>query len=78
MEVGAVVLFLLPFFERPHDLETTARGAAMLAAVGAGLFGDKSAAAAMAPIERTFEPAGAPRNSAREGWKAAVERTRSC
>ncbi len=63
--------------ERPVDLETTARGAAMLAAVGAGLFSDKADAADMAPIERTFEPPElASRSGARSGWKAAVARAR--
>ena len=62
--------------ERPTDLETTARGAAMLAAVGAGLFAGKDDAAAMSPLERTFEPAGEDREDARAGWKRAVERSR--
>jgi glycerol kinase len=66
--------------DRPHELETTARGAAMLAAVGAGLFEDQSAARQMSPIERSFEPPsdGKDRRVAdREGWKEAVARTRS-
>jgi glycerol kinase len=60
--------------ERPVDLETTARGAAMLAGVGAGLFGSKADAARMAPLERTFEPQGEGREAARRGWKVAVAR----
>jgi glycerol kinase len=73
--------------ERPTDLETTARGAAMLAAVGAGLFEGTAEAAQMSPIERTFEPlpteasggvgGAAARSAARSGWKAAVARARS-
>jgi glycerol kinase len=64
--------------ERPHDLETTARGAAMLAALGAGLFESKAEAAQMAPIERTFEPAADfARDEARSAWRAAVARARS-
>lgn len=63
--------------ERPYELETTARGAAMLAAVGAGLFADASAAAAMAPVERCFEPKPAGRQEARAGWREAVDRCRS-
>ncbi len=63
--------------ERPVDLETTARGAAMLAALGAGLLQTKDEAARMSPLERCFEPAPtADRDSARQGWKAAVARAR--
>ncbi|MCC6527588.1 MAG: glycerol kinase GlpK [Polyangiaceae bacterium] len=71
--------------ERPRDLETTARGAAMLAAVGAGLFagaGDPAAAmravSQMAPIERAFaaQPVDERRTSARAAWRAAVARAR--
>lgn len=65
--------------ERPVDLETTARGAAMLAAVGAGLFPNKAAAAQMSPIERTFEPAAGAadaRSAARSGWRTAIARAR--
>jgi glycerol kinase len=64
--------------ERPYDLETTARGAAMLAAVGAGIFENKAAAAHMSPIERTFaapESDDAARVEDRLGWKTAVART---
>lgn len=55
---------------RPADVETTARGAAMLAAVGAGLHASLSEAAAMlAPTER-FEPCPDADAKARrlEGW----------
>lgn len=64
--------------ERPEDLETTARGAAMLAALGAGFFPDKDAARKMAPLERSFEPPArtAERDAARAGWKAAVAKAR--
>ena len=62
--------------ERPHELETTARGAAMLAAVGAGLFESKAQAAQMAPIERTFEAPASDRAAARAAWKDAVTRAR--
>jgi glycerol kinase len=42
---------------RPDDIETTARGAAIMAAVGGGLFPDLAAAAkAMTPATRTFAP----------------------
>jgi glycerol kinase len=43
--------------ERPEDIETTARGAAMLAAVGAGLYGSLEEACAMLPPTQTFRPA---------------------
>src|SRR3546814_1658227 len=44
--------------DRPADVETTARGAAMLAAVGAGLFPSlAAAAAAMRAERRCFMPA---------------------
>jgi glycerol kinase len=52
--------------ERPFELESTARGAAMLAAVGAGLFRDKAEASGMSPVERTFtaSPRRQPRSAA--------------
>jgi len=63
--------------ERPVDLETTARGAAMLAALGAGVLKTKDEAARMSPLERSFEPvADQDRTSARQGWKSAVARAR--
>ncbi len=64
--------------ERPKELESTGRGAAMLAGVGAGLC-DPASAAKMLRIERSIAPQmGA---SEREGhlarWKDAVARCRS-
>ncbi|RST29908.1 glycerol kinase GlpK [Sphingomonas ginkgonis] len=41
---------------RPDDVETTARGAAMLAAVGAGLYTSLDEARAMLPPTRRFDP----------------------
>jgi glycerol kinase len=62
--------------ERPADLETTARGAAMLAAVGSGLFKDKEQSRRMAPVERRFEPTDdGERSTRRAGWKRAVAQT---
>jgi glycerol kinase len=64
--------------ERPFDVESTGRGAAMLAGVGLGLF-EKSAAKNMLKIERTFEPhidANA-RDAHLARWRDAVDRTRS-
>ena len=43
--------------ERPVDVETTARGAALLAAVGAGLYPSLEAASAMLPATAAFTPA---------------------
>jgi glycerol kinase len=64
--------------ERPADLETTARGAAMLAAVGSGLLSDKEQARKMAPVERRFEAPASDdaRRADRAGWKLAVSRAR--
>lgn len=63
--------------ERPVELETTARGAAMLAAVGHGLFTDLDDVRRMAPVERRFEPSkDASREQERIGWKKAVARAR--
>jgi glycerol kinase len=65
--------------DRPTELESTARGAAMLAGVGVGLFKSGAEAAAVWKLERSFEPAlSAPeRQSARTRWLDAVRRARS-
>ncbi len=42
--------------ERPSDVETTARGAAILAAIGAGHYGSLEAARAMVAPIQTFDP----------------------
>jgi len=61
--------------ERPAFVETTALGAAMLAGLGAGLFGSLEEAAAMRGEVTRFVPAMA--ESARaarlEGWRRAVD-----
>ncbi|UUR07631.1 FGGY family carbohydrate kinase [Sphingomonas glaciei] len=62
---------------RPADVETTARGAAIMAAVGAGLYPDlEQAAAAMTPATHRFEPRDlASQRASRLGaWRALVER----
>ena len=61
--------------ERPDFVETTAMGAAMLAGVGAGLFGSLKDAAAMRGRVRHFTPRiGADERAARlEGWAKAVK-----
>jgi glycerol kinase len=60
--------------ERPHELESTARGAAMLAGVGVGLFPSVRDAARMSRAERTFEPAmsDSERDAHRARWAHAV------
>jgi glycerol kinase len=62
---------------RPADVETTARGAALLAAVGAGLYPDlESAAAAMTSPTRRFEPRDLADERSRRlaGWRDLVDR----
>ncbi|MBL9022288.1 MAG: glycerol kinase GlpK [Myxococcales bacterium] len=65
--------------ERPAELESTARGAAMLAGVGVGLFADPADAARMSKVDRTFSPSWdrADRTQAVERWQAAVARAKS-
>lgn len=60
--------------ERPEDVETTARGAAMLAAVGAGLHGSLEAANAMLPKTERFVPAMAEavRDARLAGWRGVL------
>jgi glycerol kinase len=65
--------------ERPAELESTARGAAMLAGVGAGLFKTLAEAAGMSKANRSFEvemPAEE-RAAHRQRWADAVARARS-
>ncbi|MEJ7932979.1 glycerol kinase [Sphingobium sp. AN558] len=60
--------------ERPADVETTALGAAMLAAVGAGLFASLHEASAMRPPGAQFMPA-MPRETRQYrlgGWQAML------
>ena len=60
--------------ERPAFIETTALGAAMLAGVGAGLFGSLEAAAAMRGEVQRFTPAMADGTRAARltGWRKAI------
>jgi len=60
--------------ERPDFVETTALGAAMLAGVGAGLFGSLEEANAMRGPVRRFVPAmdAAVRQGRLDGWRKAV------
>ena len=60
--------------ERPKFVETTALGAAMLAGIGAGLFGSLDEAAAMRGAVERFAPAmdAGMRRSRLTGWERAV------
>ena len=62
--------------ERPDFVETTALGAAMLAAVGAGLYDSLAEASAMRGQVGRFSPAmdGAAREARLAGWKDALGR----
>ncbi|MFO0611279.1 MAG: glycerol kinase GlpK [Polyangiaceae bacterium] len=60
--------------ERPRELESTARGAAMLAGVGTGLFASALEASVMARPERIFTPSEGPRREMRAAWALAVRR----
>lgn len=64
--------------QRPRELESTARGAAMLAGLGAGLFATREEAAVLAEVERTFECTmpDADRAAQRAAWALAVRRAR--
>jgi len=65
--------------ERPGELESTARGAAMLAGVGAGLFQSGREASQMITVDRTFQPTmnDGEREERLSSWRDAVRRTRS-
>jgi glycerol kinase len=60
--------------ERPHFIETTALGAAMLAGMGCGLFGSLEEAAAMRGKVESFDPHmdAAQREQRLSGWREAV------
>jgi glycerol kinase len=65
--------------ERPAELESTARGAAMLAGLGAGLFATPAQTAGMSKATRTFRPTmeAAARDRMRTAWDDAVRRART-
>jgi glycerol kinase len=65
--------------ERPNELESTARGAAMLAGVGTGLYRDGREAARMVKLNGTFEVRmdGVERSTRSRAWHDAVRRARS-
>jgi glycerol kinase len=64
--------------ERPSELESTARGAAMLAGIGAGLFSSPAEAAKVLRVERTFTPTLPEHERVRRwaAWHAAVGRAK--
>jgi glycerol kinase len=64
--------------ERPTELESTARGAAMLAGVGAGLFGTLAEAAGMSRVDRSFYVgmSASERAAHQRRWADAIARTR--
>jgi glycerol kinase len=63
--------------ERPVNTETTALGAAVLAAIGGGLVPDLAAAGRMWGLEREFLPdmPAARREGLLDGWRKAVRRS---
>jgi glycerol kinase len=63
--------------ERPSDVESTARGAALLAGLGVGFFEHEAHAASAVPWDRSFRPKMAPSERAAHigRWKSALERT---
>jgi glycerol kinase len=65
--------------ERPAELESTARGAAMLAGVGVGLFASVAEAAGMSKVDRSFavEMPASEREALKLQWADAIERARS-
>jgi glycerol kinase len=65
--------------ERPSELESTARGAAMLAGVGVGLFRDGRDAARLINIEKTYRVGMSEedRRAHLDRWRDAVGRARS-
>jgi glycerol kinase len=64
--------------ERPSELESTARGAAMLAGVGAGIFSSGQEAARMVSISKAFGASMGPteRQAHLDRWNDAVRRAR--
>jgi len=62
--------------ERPADVETTARGAAILAAIGAGFYPDLNGAKTMIPPRAVFEPAMLDTERMRrlDTWRTALGR----
>ncbi len=64
--------------ERPADLESTARGAAMLAGLGCGQYADLEEIARRLPSSRSFAPSmpASEREERRAQWQVAIARSR--
>jgi glycerol kinase len=64
--------------ERPRNVETTALGAAMMAGLGAGVWGGTDELAAIRETDRTFLPAATAkdRRARLKQWRNAVKRAR--
>jgi glycerol kinase len=65
--------------DRPQNVETTALGAAYLAGMAVGVFGDLDSIKDAYRIERSFEPQidQSERDSHLRRWRDAVRRARS-
>ncbi len=65
--------------QRPRIIETTSRGAAFLAGLGAGVWKDAEALRLLKKIERTFVPAMTPavREALLNGWNKALRQVRT-
>ena len=65
--------------ERPFELESTARGAAMLAGLGAGIYSNGNEAAKIVKLDRAFPATmmDAERAARLTAWHDAVGRARS-
>jgi glycerol kinase len=64
--------------ERPHHIETTALGAAMMAGLGAGVWASIDELSAIRQTDRIFVPATTieQRESRQKTWHRAVERAK--
>jgi len=62
--------------ERPRDVETTALGAAMFAALGVGIFRSLDELKGARKIEKVFVPSTVSTDTHLKGWKRAIEAVR--
>jgi len=65
--------------DRPHEVEATARGAALLAGLGCGVIQDPGSPRGLTDGVQSFSSAmdGHERQQRLAAWRTAVERTRS-